>query len=122
MKTILNIKLLSIMAFLLPMLLLSGCKDESVGVTDDDDVWIFQIAEDLTMSSAVNITLSDGALAKNIFWQVAGEATIGTTSHFEGIILSMTGITLNTGATLNGRILAQSAAIFDGNTVVEPAQ
>lgn len=85
-----------------------------------DDVWIFQIAEDLTMSSAVNITLSGGAQAKNIFWQVAGEVTIGTTSHFEGIILSMTGITLNTGASLNGRTLAQTAAIFDGNTVVQP--
>lgn len=85
-----------------------------------DDVWIFQVAENVTMSSAVNITLSGGAQAKNIFWQVAGEVTIGTTSHFEGIILSMTGITLNTGATLNGRILAQTAAIFDTNTVVQP--
>lgn len=85
-----------------------------------DDVWIFQIAENLTMGSAVNITLSGGAQAKNIFWQVAGEVTIGTTSHFEGIILSMTGITLNTGATLNGRVLAQTAAIFDANTVNQP--
>lgn len=85
-----------------------------------DDVWIFQVGENLTMSSAINITLSGGAQAKNIFWQVAGEVTIGTTSHFEGIILSMTGITLNTGATLNGRILAQTAAIFDANTVVQP--
>lgn len=89
---------------------------------DADDVWIFQIGENLTMSSAVNITLSGGAQAKNIFWQIAGEVTIGTTSHFEGIILSKTGITLNTGATLNGRTLAQTAAIFDGNTLVEPGQ
>lgn len=87
-----------------------------------DDVWILQVAEDLTMSSAVNITLSGGAQAKNIFWQVAGEVTMGTTSHFEGILLSMTGITMNTGASLNGRALAQTAAIFDGNTVVEPAE
>ncbi len=103
--------------------------DNTVLMPDDvtisggaDDVWIFQIGENLTMSSAVNITLSGGAQAKNIFWQVAGEVTIGTTSHFEGVILSMTGITLNTGATINGRILAQTAAIFDGNTVVEPVQ
>lgn len=87
-----------------------------------DDVWIFQIAENLTMSSGVNITLSGGAQAKNIFWQVAGEVTIGTTAHFEGIILSMTSITLNTGATLNGRTLAQTAAIFDANTVSQPQQ
>lgn len=84
------------------------------------DVWIFQIAGDLTVSSGVNITLSGGAQAKNIFWQVAGEVTMGTTSHFEGVVLSMTGITLATGATFNGRALAQSAVILDANTVNQP--
>ncbi len=84
-----------------------------------NDVWIFQIAGNLTMSSAVNITLSGGAQAKNIFWQVAGQATLGTTSHFEGIILSMTGITLQTGATLNGQVLAQTAVILDSNILVK---
>ncbi|WP_416866192.1 MAG: ice-binding family protein [Imperialibacter sp.] len=85
-----------------------------------DDVWIFQISGDLTMSSAVNMTLSGGAQAKNIFWQVAGEVTIGTTSHFEGVILSMTGITMQTGASMNGIALAQTAVILDQNTVVKP--
>jgi hypothetical protein len=85
-----------------------------------NDVWIFQIAGDLTMSSAVNVTLTGGAQAKNIFWQVAGQATFGTTSHFEGIILSMTGITFQTGASLNGRALAQTAVILDGNAVTKP--
>lgn len=84
-----------------------------------DDVWIFQIAEDLTISSGVNFTLSGGAQAKNIFWKVAGEATVGTGSHFEGIILSMTGITLNTGASMNGRLLAQTAVILDANVITE---
>ena len=84
------------------------------------DVWIFQIAGDLTMSSAVNITLTGGALAKNIFWQVAGQATFGTTSHFEGIILSMTGITFHTGASINGRALAQTSVVLDGNVVTNP--
>jgi hypothetical protein len=85
-----------------------------------DDVWIFQIAGDLNMSSTVNVTLQGGAKASNIFWQVAGEATFGTTSHFEGVILSMTGITFQSGATFNGRALAQTAVILDGNTVVQP--
>ncbi len=84
------------------------------------DVWIFQIAGDLTMSTAVQITLSGGALAKNIFWQVAGQATFGTTSHFEGIILSMTGITFQTGAPINGRALAQTAVVLDANIVTKP--
>ncbi|MDO9579662.1 MAG: ice-binding family protein [Bacteroidales bacterium] len=84
------------------------------------DVWIFQISGDLTVSSAVNVTLSGGALAKNIFWQVAGQATLGTTSHFEGIILSMTGINFQTGASMNGRALAQTAVVLDGNAVIRP--
>jgi hypothetical protein len=84
------------------------------------DVWIFQIAGDLTVSSAVNVTLSGGAQAKNIFWQVAGQATLGTTSHFEGIILSMTGITFQTGASMNGRALAQTAVVLDGNIITQP--
>ncbi len=85
-----------------------------------NDVWIFQIAGDLTMSNAVNITLNGGAQAKNIFWQVAGTVTIGTTSHFEGIILSMTGITFQTGASMNGRALAQTAVILDANAITQP--
>jgi hypothetical protein len=85
-----------------------------------NDVWIFQISGDLSMSSAVNITLTGGAQAKNIFWQVAGQATLGTTSHFEGIILSMTGITFQTGASINGRALAQTAVILDSNAVTKP--
>ncbi len=84
-----------------------------------DDVWIFQISGDLTTSAAVNVILEGGAKASNIFWQVAGEATFGTTSHFEGVILSMTGITFQTGASFNGRALAQTAVILDGNTVVQ---
>jgi hypothetical protein len=82
-----------------------------------NDVWIFQIAGNLGMSAATHITLSGGAQAKNIFWQVAGQTTLGTTSHFEGIILCMTGITLQTGASINGRALAQTAVILDQNTV-----
>ena len=85
-----------------------------------NDVWIFQIAGNLTMSSAVNITLIGGAQAKNIFWQVAGTATLGTTSHFEGILLSMTGITIQTGASFHGRALAQTAVVLDGNAVTKP--
>lgn len=85
-----------------------------------DDVWIFQIAQNLIVSSAVNVTLTGGAQAKNIFWQVAGTATLGTTSHLEGIIISMTGITLQTGASLTGRALAQTAVVLNGNVVKQP--
>ncbi len=85
-----------------------------------NDIWIFQIAGDLTMSNAVNVTLIGGAQPKNIFWQVAGTVTIGTGSHFEGIILSQTGITFQTGASMNGRALAQTAVILDANAITKP--
>ena len=84
------------------------------------DVWIFQIAGNLNMSSAMKITLSGGALAKNIFWQTAGSVTIGTSSHFEGVILGKTGINLRTGASINGRLQAQTAVTLQKSTVTQP--
>lgn len=85
------------------------------------DVWIFQIGQDLTVSSAAKVLLSGGALPKNIFWQIAGFAELGTTAHFEGVILCQTAITLRTGASINGRLLAQSAVNIDSSTIVAPA-
>ena len=84
------------------------------------DVWIFQVAGTLTMSSAVKITLNGGALARNIFWQTAGAVTLGTTSHFEGVILCQTGINMKTDASINGRLLAQTAVTLQKNTVTRP--
>jgi hypothetical protein len=86
-----------------------------------NDVWIFQITDNLVMSATKNMILAGGARAKNIFWQVAGSVDLGTTAHFEGIILSKTAITLGTGASINGRLLAQTAVNIAGSTVVEPA-
>jgi hypothetical protein len=86
----------------------------------ETDVWIFQIAEDLTVSSGVSIGLSGGARPENVVWQVAGFVEIGTTAHCEGVVLTQTSITLGTGASINGRLLAQTAVSMDGNMVVEP--
>jgi len=72
------------------------------------------------MSSATKIVLAGGALAKNVVWEVAGAVSIGTTSHFEGVVLSQTSITLQTGASINGRLLAQTAVSIDSSTVVAP--
>lgn len=86
-----------------------------------EDVWIFQIAGNLNLSNGVAIHLSGGALAKNIFWQVGGLATLGTTSQFEGILLSKTLIAVQTGATVNGRLYAQTAVTLQMNVVTQPA-
>lgn len=94
-----------------------------IGVTlagGANDVWIFQIAQDLNVGNGAIVTLSGGAQAKNVFWQVAGQATLGTTSDFKGIILSQTLIALSTGATINGRALAQTAITLDATAVTAP--
>ncbi len=83
-------------------------------------VWIFQIAQDLTVGSGATITLAGGAQAKNVFWQVSGQATLGTTSQFKGYILSKTLIAFNTGARIDGCALAQTAVTLDATTVTRP--
>jgi len=84
------------------------------------DVWIFQIAQDLTVGNGAIVTLSGGAQASNIFWQVAGQTTLGTTADFKGIMLCKTLIEMQTGGTLNGRALAQTAVTLDANSVTSP--
>lgn len=85
-----------------------------------NDVWIFQIAGNLIVSNGVAVHLSGGAQARNIFWQVAGLATLGTTSHVEGILLSKTLIAMQTGASINGRLFSQTAVTLQMNTVTKP--
>jgi hypothetical protein len=85
------------------------------------DTWIFQIAQDLDVANGGMVSLSGGATASNIFWQVAGQVSIGTTAAMKGIILCQTAIVLNTGASLDGRALAQSAVSLDANAVTKPS-
>jgi len=85
-----------------------------------NDVWIFQISGTLDIASAKQVIVSGGAQAKNIFWVVAGAVTLGTYSHFEGSILGKTSLSLQTGATMNGRLLAQTAVTLQMNTVTRP--
>ena len=98
----------------------TGVLVTNAGVTltgGPNDVWVFQIAQNLTVNNSAKITLSGGAQAKNIFWVVSGQATLGTYSNFSGIILSKTLISLNTGARVTGKLYAQTAVTMIANTV-----
>ncbi len=86
-----------------------------------NDVWIFQVAGTLNQANATRVTLTGGARSRNVFWQVAGAVTIGTTAHFSGVILGKTMIAANTGASVNGRLLAQTAVTLQMNTVTQPS-
>ena len=110
------------------MTLAAGLYKWSTGVTIPTDVtlsggpnevWIFQVAGNLTVAGATSVLLSGGAQARNIFWQIAGGVGVdlGTTSQFEGTILAEAGINLETGASINGRLLAQTAVTLDANTI-----
>jgi hypothetical protein len=83
----------------------------------ENAVWIFQIAGTLNISSGQKVILQGGAHPRNIFWQVAGKTTIGTTAVFRGNILDKTAIVIMTGARLHGKALAQTAVTLDANTV-----
>jgi hypothetical protein len=84
------------------------------------DVWIFQISGTLSQADATSILLSGGAMAKNVFWQVAGGVTLTGTAHMEGVIMSKTTITLNGTSTANSRLLAQTTVALAGK-VTQPA-
>jgi len=82
-------------------------------------IFIIQIASTLTTTSARKVILSGGAQAANIFWQVGSSATFGTTSVFKGNVIVMQSITLNTGATIDGKVMARTGSItMAGNTIV----
>ena len=96
----------------------------SVAINDDitldggsNDTWIFQIAGDLTMASDTKVTLRNGATVKNIVWQVAERAVLGTGTQFVGTVLTKAGIDVRTGASVNGSLYAQSDVTLEQATI-----
>ncbi|MGD0761403.1 MAG: ice-binding family protein [Candidatus Sulfotelmatobacter sp.] len=84
-------------------------------------VFIFQVGSTLTTIGSTQVVLAGGAQAKNVFWQVSSSATLGTNSIFQGTIMALQSITLDTGATLNGRALARNAEVaLDSNPITAP--
>ncbi|MDR3653197.1 MAG: ice-binding family protein [Paludibacter sp.] len=85
-----------------------------------NDTWVFQIGQGMTVANGAIIHLAGGAQAKNIYWITASDAVIGSTVNFSGNILSYTKITVNTGSTVTGRLLGQTAVTLNAATVVLP--
>ncbi len=83
-----------------------------------NSVWVFQAASTLTIGSGSRITITGGANACNVFWQVGSSATIGSGAQFQGTVLAQQSVTATTGATVVGRLLARTGAVtLDTNTI-----
>jgi hypothetical protein len=75
---------------------------------DPDAVWIFQAGSTLVTASASKVALTNGAQARNVFWQVGSSATLGANAVFSGTILALTSITMVTGSMIDGRAMAKN--------------
>jgi hypothetical protein len=98
-----------------------------------DAVFVFQSASTLGTAAGAappgtrtRILLIGGAKASNVWWQVGTSATLGLYSEFQGNILASASITMGTGSTSCGRLLAGAftagAFVFDSNVVSVPGQ
>ena len=83
-------------------------------------VYVIKTTQGLSQSASTSVNLTNGALPQNVFWQVAGGVSIGSSAHMEGVILSATNIALVTSATVTGRLLAGTGVAMDSNTVTQP--
>ncbi len=84
-----------------------------------ESVWVFQAASTLITASASRVEITGGASACNVFWKVGSSATLGAGSKFVGTILAHQSITAATGTTVDGRLLARTAAVtLDHTTII----
>ena len=87
-----------------------------------DAVFIFQASTTLITSAGSTMTLTNGAQACNVYWNVGSSATLGTNSTFVGHIYALTSITANTGANVQGQLLARTGAVnLNANTITNSA-
>ena len=85
---------------------------------DPNAFWIFQISSTLTTPDGAAVVVINGGTACNVFWQVGSSATIGKLTRFDGNIVAFSSITVMTGASVSGRVLARNAAVtLDDNAV-----
>jgi len=85
-------------------------------------VWIFQQPSTLITGTSSRVSLINGAQPCDVFWQVGSSATIAVSTTFVGNIMALTSIALQTGATLNGRAMAQNGAVtLDTNRIIQPS-
>ena len=92
------------------------------GKGDPNAVFVFQVGSSLTTATASSVRLINSAQSCNVFWQLGASATLGTTSTLRGSVLALTSVTANTGAVVDGRLLARNGAVtLDTDTITRPS-
>jgi hypothetical protein len=86
----------------------------------NSDVWIIQVAGNLLEDTNTNVVLTLGAAALNINWQVAGNVNVMAGAHMEGVLLAKTDVTFETGSSISGRVLSQTACNLQMASIIEP--
>jgi hypothetical protein len=94
---------------------------------DADALFLIQVSGTFTVSKNTQVVLLRGAKASNVFWQVSSTVLVDTNALFSGTVLAGSTITVNSGASVDGRLFAgatgASAAVnLTGATVTAPAQ
>jgi MYXO-CTERM domain-containing protein len=85
---------------------------------DPSAVFIFKTVSTLTTASNASVSVINGGTDCNVFWKVGSSATVGTNTVFVGSVLALTSISLQTGASVSGRVLARNGAVtMDTNHV-----
>ncbi len=93
------------------------------GKGDANAFWVFQMPSTLITSpgSVVNVINTGSGAGVGLYWNVGSSATLDTTTSFQGNILALANITLNTGATIRcGRALANVEAVNMDNNTLSP--
>lgn len=91
------------------------------GQNDPAAVFIFQAGSTLITAPNGTVKLIRGVQPCNVFWQVGSSATLGTDTAFVGSILALTSVTVETGTTVAGRVLARNAQVsLDDNVITRP--
>jgi hypothetical protein len=92
------------------------------GGGNSNGVFVFQVASAFTTTSGRAVILSDGAQARNVYWEIGSSATIGTTSTMKGTIMAHDSVSMLTGSVLNGRAMAVTGEVsLAGTTIVVPS-
>lgn len=90
------------------------------GNGDPGAVFIIQVSAAFSTAASSSVTVTNGAQASRVFWQISGAATLGAGSSFTGTILGLAAVTAGASATVHGRVLTINGALTMSTNAINP--